>query len=48
MKSKPESKPHASKLLTQFLRHSPTHHPEIKEDRKIFFAMEKTLFLQRV
>jgi hypothetical protein len=24
-----ESKPHAQKLLTQFLRHFPTHHPEI-------------------
>jgi len=26
----PESKPHAQKLLTQFLRHLPTHHPEIE------------------
>jgi hypothetical protein len=24
----PESKPHAQKLLTQSLRHLPTHHPE--------------------
>jgi len=25
----PERKPHAQKLLTQFLRHLPTQHPEI-------------------
>jgi hypothetical protein len=29
----PESKPHAQKLLTQFLRHLPTHHPEIETNR---------------
>ena len=31
----PESKPHAQKLLTQFLRHLPTHHPEVETNRKM-------------
>jgi len=31
----PKSKPHAQKLLTQFLRHLPTHHPEIETISKI-------------
>jgi len=28
-------KPHAQKLLTQFLRHLPTHHPEVETNRKM-------------
>jgi hypothetical protein len=31
----PECKPHAQKLLTQFLRHLPTHHPEIEVNKTI-------------
>ena len=31
----PKSKPHAQKLLTQFLRHLPTHHPEVENNSKI-------------
>jgi len=31
----PDSKPHAQKLLPQFLRHLPTHHPEIETNSKI-------------
>jgi hypothetical protein len=37
-----ESKPHAQKLLTQFLRHLPTHHPEIEVNKRIMPSMEKS------
>jgi hypothetical protein len=37
-----ESQPHAQKLLTQFLRHLPTHHPEIDASRTITPSMEKS------
>ena len=33
----PESQPHAQKLLTQFLRHLPTHHP-IQERKILYFC----------
>jgi hypothetical protein len=38
----PESKPHAQKLLTQFLGHLPTHHPEIEMNRVIIPSVEKS------
>jgi hypothetical protein len=41
-----ESKPHASKLLTQFLRHLPTHHPEIDMISTILPKLTKSLILK--
>ena len=38
----PKSKPHAQKLLTQFLRHLPTHHPEIEENRTMISSLRKS------
>jgi hypothetical protein len=38
----PKSKPHVQKLLTQFLRHLPTHHPEIETNKRIMPSMEKS------
>jgi hypothetical protein len=38
----PENKPHAQKLLTQFFRHLPTHHPEIEMNRIIMPSMKKS------
>jgi hypothetical protein len=42
----PESKPHAQKLLTQFLRHLPTHHPEIETNNKMIPKMTKSGILK--
>jgi hypothetical protein len=36
----PKSKPHAQKLLSQFLRHLPTHHPEIEINSTIIMLKE--------
>jgi hypothetical protein len=33
----PECKPHAQKLLTQFLWHLPTHHPEIENFTRVSY-----------
>ncbi|MCL2303450.1 MAG: hypothetical protein FWC37_09395, partial [Lentimicrobiaceae bacterium] len=41
----PEGKPHAQKLLTQFLRHLPTH-PEIEVNRRIISKMTKSDILK--
>jgi hypothetical protein len=42
----PESKPHASKLLTQFLRHLPTHHPKVEINRFMIPNLTKSKFLK--
>jgi hypothetical protein len=42
----PERKPHAQKLLTQFLRHLPTHHPEIEVNRITLPKMTESKVLQ--
>jgi hypothetical protein len=41
-----ESKPHAQKLLTQFLRHLPTHHPDIETNNTIIPSMTKSEILK--
>jgi hypothetical protein len=38
----PASKPHAQKLLRQFLRHLPTHHPEIEIITTMTASVEET------
>jgi hypothetical protein len=40
------NKPHASKLLTQFLRHLPTHHPEIEINRIRILSMRESEILK--
>jgi len=42
----PKSKPHAQKLLTQFLRHLPTHHPEIEKNSITTPSMTKSDMLK--
>ncbi|MCL2289320.1 MAG: hypothetical protein FWC34_01245 [Bacteroidetes bacterium] len=42
----PESNPHAQKFLTQFLRHLPTHHPEIEDNSAIIPNLTKSVILK--
>jgi hypothetical protein len=42
----PESNPHAQKLLTQFLRHLLTHHPEIEVNSTIKSELTKSEILK--
>jgi hypothetical protein len=41
-----ERKPHAQKLLMQFLRHLPTHHPEIEVNSILLPKMKESEILQ--
>ena len=42
----PKNKPHAQKLLTQFLRHLPAHHPEVEANRIAISIMKKAEILK--
>jgi hypothetical protein len=42
----PDSKPHAQKLRQQFLRHSPTHHPEIETNNTLIPSKTKSEVLK--
>jgi hypothetical protein len=43
-----EIKPHAQKLLMQFLMHLPTHHPDIEKNIKYFSVIKKHYFCSAI